>query len=94
MSKICKNCENEFPYKVEIGGKVRNLQNRKYCLDCSPFGEHNTKQLHKEDEIPELPEEKKCCQCKIIKSADRFYMRSSRVNQLGSICKTCDLENV
>ena len=24
-------------------GKVRNLQNRKFCLTCSPFGSHNTR---------------------------------------------------
>ena len=50
MPKICKNCEAEFPYKVEIDGKIRNLGSRKYCLDCSPFGEHNTIQLHKQKE--------------------------------------------
>jgi hypothetical protein len=26
-----------------VDGKVRNLQNRKYCLSCSPFGDHNTR---------------------------------------------------
>lgn len=39
-------------------GKVRNLQRRKYCLECSPFGSHNTVRLHEEDEILE-----ECAQC-------------------------------
>jgi hypothetical protein len=33
----CKLCGKEIPYKQEIDGKTRNLQNRKYCLSCSPF---------------------------------------------------------
>ena len=41
--KKCKNCDCEIPNFIEIDGKKRNLQNRKFCLDCSPFGEHNTK---------------------------------------------------
>ena len=49
MPKQCKNCSNTFPYEKEIDGKLRNLSSRKYCLECSPFGEHNTKKLHKQD---------------------------------------------
>ena len=32
-----------MPTSVVVDGKRRNLQNRKFCLDCSPFGSHNTK---------------------------------------------------
>lgn len=46
---ICLKCENEFPYRLKIDGKYRNLKNRKYCIDCSPFGIHNTKQLINSD---------------------------------------------
>lgn len=42
---LCKKCEMQFPFKLEIDGKIRNLQNRKYCLTCSPFGSGNTKKL-------------------------------------------------
>ena len=44
---LCRKCETPFPVKKEIDGKVRNLQNRKYCLTCSPFGSGNTKKLEK-----------------------------------------------
>ena len=43
--KICVKCQKEFPSWVTIEGKPRNLCSRKYCLDCSPFGSHNTKNL-------------------------------------------------
>lgn len=29
--------------KVKIDGKERNLQSRKFCLICSPFGKHDTR---------------------------------------------------
>ncbi len=41
--KVCENCEKEFRTFVTIDGKRKNLQRRKYCLDCSPFGQHNTR---------------------------------------------------
>ncbi len=42
----CLNCDNHIPSKMVIKGKERNFQRRKYCLECSPFGAHNTKQHH------------------------------------------------
>lgn len=43
---ICKKCGDYFPWKILIGGIRRNLQKRKYCLSCSPFGGRNTTKLH------------------------------------------------
>lgn len=37
MLLICQNCDKEFQSKVIIDNKERNLQRRRYCLDCSPF---------------------------------------------------------
>lgn len=42
---VCRQCEKPFPCRVHIDGKIRNLKNRKFCLSCSPFGAHNTKNL-------------------------------------------------
>jgi hypothetical protein len=47
--KNCAKCKtNTIPNWKIIDGKNRNLKNRKYCFDCSPFGKHNTSQLEKE----------------------------------------------
>lgn len=43
--KLCAKCQSEIPKNIIVDGKFRNLQNRKYCLNCSPFGEHNTIKL-------------------------------------------------
>jgi len=47
----CLACPNTFPNRLPIDGKVRSLQNRLYCLTCSPFGSRNTKRLH----APDIP---------------------------------------
>lgn len=56
---ICRRCNNKFRTKCIIDGKKRNLRNRKYCLDCSPFGLHNTRIL--EDKLK--PHCKNCKKC-------------------------------
>ena len=47
MSYICKKCGVSFPCWVIIEGKSHNLNNRKFCLSCSPFGRHNTRDITK-----------------------------------------------
>ena len=46
-SSVCKNCGKKFPNYISINGKRHNLHNRKYCLECSPFNQHNTKKIGK-----------------------------------------------
>ncbi len=40
---LCRKCNDNIPNNVVIDGKKRNLQRRKYCIKCSPFGGRNTK---------------------------------------------------
>jgi endogenous inhibitor of DNA gyrase (YacG/DUF329 family) len=44
---MCRKCSKPFPNSVLINGRRRNLQNRQYCLICSPYGLHNTKVIHR-----------------------------------------------
>lgn len=46
MPKLCMKCQAVIPLRIRVAGKERNLQSRKFCLKCSPFNKHNTKQLH------------------------------------------------
>ena len=41
----CLKCNTPFPLTTWVDGKKKNLQHRKYCLGCSPFGQHNTRNL-------------------------------------------------
>jgi len=45
---VCKKCLASFPNWVLIDGEQKNLSKRKYCLVCSPFGQHNTVKLHEQ----------------------------------------------
>lgn len=55
---ICLCCSQAFSNWQRVEGQPRNLQNRQYCLACSPFGSRNTRQLHKVK-----PGEKNCRNC-------------------------------
>jgi hypothetical protein len=44
-SIICVACGRDFPAKMVIDGKVRSLYRRSFCLECSPFGDHNTSKV-------------------------------------------------
>lgn len=40
--RICRKCGKKIPTWLRIDGKMCNLQNRKFCIDCSPYQKHNT----------------------------------------------------
>lgn len=54
---ICQKCKKEFPNWLKINGVRKNLSSRKFCLDCSPYGLHNTKLLNK------IKQKRFCKQC-------------------------------
>ena len=80
--KICKNCKKEFSTRVIIEGKKRNISNRRYCLECSPFGKHNTRILEPDRKRNSSKGEgkKKIC----IKCNNDFVSYANR-----NICGTC-----
>lgn len=45
--KFCKNCKKQIPYKATVDGIVRRLNKRKYCLECSPWGQQKGYELRK-----------------------------------------------
>ncbi len=75
---ICNKCEQAFPNHVIIEGKQRNLCNRRYCLDCSPWGQHNTRKICD----PDLPV-RSCKDCG--KDFEYSRIKGSR----KEICNSC-----
>jgi hypothetical protein len=45
--RVCLKCGERIPARKLVNGRVRHLQRRKYCLSCSPFGSHNTRNLER-----------------------------------------------
>ena len=93
MPGVCKKCGNTFPYRVCIEGKVRVLSSRKYCLNCSPFGVHNTNRLHEEEEqdgrFVKLPERKVDCRCEDCGKHYVYDRDAPRGNHGLKLCGAC-----
>lgn len=88
--KLCKKCGNEFPNRKEIDGKIRVLNSRKFCLECSPFNTHNTKNFLNPNHIENINKnggKKQCSICKIDKHYSQFYVKKNKT--LSYACKTC-----
>lgn len=77
----CNKCHKEFPTFMIIDGKRRNLQRRKFCMKCSPFGERNTIDLNKR------PETVHCVQCNAV-------LRFNQLLYCSSSCKSTHSETV
>lgn len=77
----CKKCSSEFPSAIVIDGKRRNLSCRSYCLDCSPWGQNNSRRLSCYD-----GDSKRCSSCKEWKHLDKYYQ--SRNGYSGQ-CRDC-----
>lgn len=69
-----------------MDGKERNVSKRRYCIDCSPFGQHNTSQIH----LPSYMEigKKVCPRCGKEKDIAEFHLRRNGTD-VSSYCKTC-----
>ncbi|MAE81259.1 MAG: hypothetical protein CMB80_00890 [Flammeovirgaceae bacterium] len=96
-------CDDRFPVKKNIDGKERNLQNRKFCLQCSPFGQHNTRDLTKpvkkrgarylikcvlcHEEKQTTSRNRVCPRCRFVKK--RHAQRKKALDLTGAKCCIC-----
>ena len=89
--KICDNCKNPFPVCIKINGKTRNLNSRRYCLDCSPFGRHRTRPIGFKSAVKKGY--KSCARCNTDKPITEFYSRRNGTG-VGAYCKPCVVDQV
>lgn len=85
--KNCAICSNEFPSWIKVDDKYRNLKNRKYCFECSPFKKHNTVKLEKSKTGFRV-----CSKCKESKILSDFYSRRGKSGS-SCYCKICSNKN-
>ncbi len=81
----CQKCSSQFPNSLVIDGKARNLQRRKYCIQCSAFGTHNTSQLHLQHD------QRKCPRCNLVLPKEKFYRRRGKPFA-STYCKSCSCQ--
>lgn len=94
----CKNCGQHFPNTTVIDGKRKNLQNRKYCLTCSPWGQHNTRAF---DHVKAEQKERECMICGkpykhkgtrcyyCLTNMRRYKTKLDAIVYKGGSCKNC-----
>src|SRR5438132_10061261 len=85
--KHCLNCGKSVPVRLVVDGKLRNLNRRKYCLDCSPFGANNRRRLHLAD-LPVEGLEGKTCTCKMCGKTYIYHKASDMTAAKCVACKT------
>lgn len=90
--RICRLCAQPFPTKIRMDGRAHSLQNRKYCLTCSPYKAHNTGQLV--EALTEASRQRRTAETQRAKF--RRYQRKTRRNKkkalvelLGGCCQIC-----
>jgi hypothetical protein len=96
----CKKCGEHFPLRVLIEGRKRNFCKRKYCLVCSPFGKHNTRELDRSLTFVckqcgrDIPYNRskgnkgtKCASCYV--NSRRFSLKQKSVEYKGGCCQRC-----
>ena len=91
----CQKCNVRFPFRWvdQETGQTHNLGTRKFCLVCSPFGKHNTKNiLRPKLEMPDT--HYFCIKCKETKLRKEFYLKGGQDGKPHSYCRKCGLENV
>lgn len=90
MIKYCEKCNGEFPTWLKIDGKFRNLTSRRFCLNCTPFGTHNTKDIIKYQSSINKEGEKRCNYCDKFLPIESFYIRKDSKNKPAhAYCKNC-----
>lgn len=78
---ICRKCNQSFPRRIVIEGKIRSLQNRKFCLTCSPFGMKNTRSLDK-TQRHKNPD----CVCRMCQRPYKYYKGTGNTTKHCSSC--------
>jgi len=93
--KSCRKCGKHIPNYFKINGKACNLQNRKFCLDCSPYNGRNTKiddpsrPTKRGEKYSRWSDERK--RMSMLSTYKRGYLRKQElVEKAGGKCKVCD----
>jgi hypothetical protein len=91
--KTCEKCGTQFPTRIVVAGKDRNLQRRRFCLECSPFGNHNTKDFtdpHKAacDICGNVTDNRSTCRS-CWQKIRRYRAKAAGIQYLGGKCSHC-----
>jgi hypothetical protein len=78
----CRRCNVVFGNSILVDGIRKNVQNRMFCVECSPYGKHNTRDLTRDES------KSRCCKCGETLPRASFYTRPG-TKYPTSACKKC-----
>jgi len=88
--KKCKKCNKQIPQDIIIDNKSHQLHTRSFCLECSPFGKHNNRDLTKPKiSIEKIKLRKKGWQKEFQIKKRRSHQRKINKIKRNSRCKIC-----
>jgi hypothetical protein len=89
-ARRCKQCNKEFRQYFRKEGKCYSLSGRKYCLECSPYGQYE------KNKKPLVDGKRQCKGCKeyMILSEFAYHSVKSKDHRLRSYCRPCDSKRV
>jgi 5-methylcytosine-specific restriction endonuclease McrA len=82
--KICAACDSTFTSRLVIDGKLRYLGNRRFCLGCSPFGNHNSSRRPLVDRVARRRES-----WVRYSQRRRIRIKAELVTSMGGRCEDC-----
>jgi ribosomal protein L44E len=92
-TKTCEACGKRFSAKVVIDGKLRSLYRRRFCLDCSPFGSHNTSKTPpgalSPDDLREHRRKRRNAKAYRWQKKHRRELKAAIIELLGGKCIDC-----
>lgn len=77
----CPKCGEYFSRRVVIDGVKKNMTNRTFCLSCSPFQSHNTRNLTRYAE--DGSDKRECLSC------GKTYTYRRHTSTTLSFCNPC-----
>lgn len=94
MGRNCRKCGKYIPVRMVINGQSKSLQNRKFCLDCSPYGSHNTRSDDPAIQPVKISRYKKWTNEQKRLHSARVYKRglerkAKLIEMAGGRCKMC-----
>ena len=90
-SLVCVACGRQFPAKMVIDGKMRSLYRRSFCLECSPFGSHNTSKrpISRSEDIDSVRRDRRREQFRRSLQKRRRNRKRDLVEAYGGRCIEC-----
>jgi hypothetical protein len=90
----CIECGDKFPNLMLIEGRMRNLQRRKRCLSCLPFGKRWRTPIERRIDIcvscgvnKQILAKGKCSACYVRERSKRI--KNQAIEYKGGMCYAC-----